>query len=129
MAALACFFAWGLVPAYWKQIPYVTADEMVTHRVLWSLLFIGILLSGQRAWGGIRRQCSVRTFGWAALAGIAVTLNWWLFLWAVNSKLPEALEVMAAWGFEFKDSFVWVKDWIGQGVWARHRHGCGRSRW
>ena len=45
-----------------------------------------------------------------------------LFLWAVNSKLPEALEVMAAWGFEFKDSFVWVKDWIGQGVWARHRH-------
>jgi N6-adenosine-specific RNA methylase IME4 len=45
-----------------------------------------------------------------------------LFLWAVNSKLPEALEVMAAWGFEFKDSFVWVKDWIGRGVWARHRH-------
>ena len=45
-----------------------------------------------------------------------------LFLWAVNSKLPEALEVMAAWRFEFKDSFVWVKDWIGQGVWARHRH-------
>jgi chloramphenicol-sensitive protein RarD len=85
MAALACFFAWGLVPAYWKQIPYVTADEMVTHRVLWSLVFIGILLSGQRAWGGIRRQCSVRTFGWAALAGIAVTLNWWLFLWAVNA--------------------------------------------
>ena len=38
MAALACFFAWGLVPAYWKQIPYVTADEMVTHRVLWSWL-------------------------------------------------------------------------------------------
>jgi len=35
-----------------------------------------------------------------------------LFLWAVASKLPEALEVMAAWGFEYKTSLVWVKDWI-----------------
>ena len=85
IAALACFVAWGLVPVYWKQIPYVTADEMVSHRVIWSLLFIGLLLSAQHAWGDIRRQCSLRTFGWAALAGIAVTFNWWLFLWAINA--------------------------------------------
>jgi N6-adenosine-specific RNA methylase IME4 len=45
-----------------------------------------------------------------------------LFLWAVNSLLPEALEVMAAWGFEFKTHFCWVKDSIGMGVWARNRH-------
>ena len=45
-----------------------------------------------------------------------------LFLWAVASKLPEALEVMRAWGFEYKTCLVWVKDWIGLGTWARHRH-------
>ena len=45
-----------------------------------------------------------------------------LFLWAVASKLPEALEVMAAWGFEYKTDLVWVKDWIGLGTWVRHRH-------
>ena len=45
-----------------------------------------------------------------------------LFLWAVSSKLPEALEVMAAWGFEYKSFLVWVKNWIGPGTWARHRH-------
>jgi len=45
-----------------------------------------------------------------------------LFLWAVASRLPEALEVMAAWGFEYKTCLAWVKDWIGLGTWVRHRH-------
>jgi N6-adenosine-specific RNA methylase IME4 len=42
-----------------------------------------------------------------------------LFLWAVASKLPEALE---AWDFEYKTCLTWVKDWIGLGTWVRHRH-------
>jgi chloramphenicol-sensitive protein RarD len=85
MAALACFTAWGLLPVYWKQLPHVAATEMVAHRVVWSLLFVGVLLSAQRAWGGIRQQWSLRTFGWAALSGISVTANWWVYIWAVNA--------------------------------------------
>jgi N6-adenosine-specific RNA methylase IME4/ParB-like chromosome segregation protein Spo0J len=45
-----------------------------------------------------------------------------LFLWAVNCLLPEALEVMAAWGFEYLTNLVWVKPSIGLGRWARNRH-------
>jgi N6-adenosine-specific RNA methylase IME4 len=45
-----------------------------------------------------------------------------LFLWAVASRLCEALEVMRAWGFEPKSNLVWVKDGIGLGTWVRHRH-------
>jgi N6-adenosine-specific RNA methylase IME4 len=45
-----------------------------------------------------------------------------LFLWAVSSLLPEALEVMDAWGFRCKTTIVWVKDYIGLGVWVRNRH-------
>jgi N6-adenosine-specific RNA methylase IME4/ParB-like chromosome segregation protein Spo0J len=45
-----------------------------------------------------------------------------LFLWTVSSKLPEALQVMAAWGFQYRSSLVWIKDWIGLGTWVRHRH-------
>lgn len=32
-----------------------------------------------------------------------------LFLWAVSPLLPEALEVIKAWGFKYKSSFVWDK--------------------
>jgi N6-adenosine-specific RNA methylase IME4 len=45
-----------------------------------------------------------------------------LFLWAVSCRLPDALQLMEAWGFQYKTSLVWVKDWIGLGSWVRHRH-------
>lgn len=45
-----------------------------------------------------------------------------LYLWAVNSHLPQALEVLAAWGFEYRSCEAWVKPSIGMGVWTRNRH-------
>jgi len=32
-----------------------------------------------------------------------------LWLWAINPMLPEALDVMKAWGFEYKSCLTWVK--------------------
>lgn len=47
-----------------------------------------------------------------------------LFLWVIDSMLPQGLEVMRAWGFTFKTvAFTWVK---------RTRHGrwaFGNGRW
>lgn len=45
-----------------------------------------------------------------------------LFLWATSPMLPQALEVMAAWSFVYKSSFVWVKDKPGNGYWSRNQH-------
>jgi len=45
-----------------------------------------------------------------------------LFLWATSPKLVEALEVMAAWGFNYRTCMCWVKDRIGMGFYARQRH-------
>lgn len=45
-----------------------------------------------------------------------------LLLWAISSMLPEALEVLSAWGFEYKTSFVWVKGRPGTGYYWRAEH-------
>ena len=45
-----------------------------------------------------------------------------LFLWATNPMLAKAVVVMAAWGFEYKTSAVWVKPSIGPGYWVRQQH-------
>lgn len=45
-----------------------------------------------------------------------------LYLWATVPMLPEALEVMDAWGFTYKSQIVWVKDRIGTGYWTRNQH-------
>jgi len=45
-----------------------------------------------------------------------------LFLWATAPMLPQALEVMAAWGFAYVSQAVWVKDRVGTGYWFRNKH-------
>ena len=45
-----------------------------------------------------------------------------LWLWATVPMMPQALEVMAAWGFTYKSQFVWIKDKPGNGYWNRNQH-------
>jgi N6-adenosine-specific RNA methylase IME4 len=45
-----------------------------------------------------------------------------LFLWATAPMLPAALAVMAAWGFTYKSHWIWNKDRVGTGYWARNKH-------
>lgn len=45
-----------------------------------------------------------------------------LFVWAPPPKLAEAVELIDAWGFEFKTSAVWDKEIAGMGSWYRQQH-------
>ena len=45
-----------------------------------------------------------------------------LYLWATAPKLIEALEVIKAWGFEYKTHAIWDKGVIGMGYWFRGQH-------
>lgn len=45
-----------------------------------------------------------------------------LFIWATSPKLREALELIEAWGFDYKTCMVWIKDKIGMGYYARQKH-------
>jgi N6-adenosine-specific RNA methylase IME4 len=55
------------------------------------------------------------------VAGLA-TPDAVLFLWTTAPHLPEALQVVAAWGFEYCTHAVWVKDKTGLGYWVRNQH-------
>jgi len=45
-----------------------------------------------------------------------------LWLWTTNQHLQIALDVMKAWGFEYKSNYVWGKDKVGMGRWNRSKH-------
>jgi N6-adenosine-specific RNA methylase IME4 len=45
-----------------------------------------------------------------------------LFLWATAPLLREALQVMAAWGFEYTTHAMWDKEKVGMGYWFRGQH-------
>lgn len=43
-----------------------------------------------------------------------------LYLWVTNGLIPQGIEVMKAWGFEFKTIFTWIKPKLGLGVYLRN---------
>lgn len=45
-----------------------------------------------------------------------------LLLWVPNALLPVGLDVMDAWGFEYRSNFTWVKGSAGMGYWVRSQH-------
>jgi N6-adenosine-specific RNA methylase IME4 len=45
-----------------------------------------------------------------------------LYLWATAPKLAECMQVITAWGFEYRTNIVWDKEVIGMGYHARNQH-------
>lgn len=45
-----------------------------------------------------------------------------LYLWTTAPKLQEGIEVLKAWGFEYKTCAIWDKEVIGMGYWFRNQH-------
>lgn len=85
IAALAAFATWGLVPIYWKLLSKIPALEILAHRFVWTIIFLGVLLSWQRRWPEVianlrTRRNALFCFG----SGVMVSVNWLLFIWAVN---------------------------------------------
>ena len=86
LLALAAYFIWGIAPAYFKLIYYVPADEILTHRVIWSFFFMVALLSVSRQWRQVKRLLKTPKKSFLlALAAVLVGGNWLLFIWAVNN--------------------------------------------
>ena len=54
--ALSAYIFWGLHPIYWKQLQHVPSIEIVSHRILWSLVFFSIIISSRKEWKGLLRK-------------------------------------------------------------------------
>ncbi|VFS14265.1 transporter DMT superfamily protein [Enterobacter cancerogenus] len=86
LLALAAYFIWGIAPAYFKFIHYVPADEILTHRVIWSFFFMIALMSVSRQWSGVKTLLKTpKKVFLLALSAVLIGGNWLLFIWAVNN--------------------------------------------
>jgi chloramphenicol-sensitive protein RarD len=86
IAGAAAFITWGIVPIYWKLLRLIPAGEILAHRFLWTCVFMILLLSWQRRWPEVISNLrSLRTAFFCAGSGIAIAINWFVFIWAVNA--------------------------------------------
>ncbi len=86
-AAGGAFLAWGLVPLYWKALAEVGAFELILHRVVWSVLLLWFLIAMRgRMREFLRAFSSVKSIATNGLAGVLLSANWLIYIWAVNAE-------------------------------------------
>lgn len=88
-AIFAClaFFMWGLAPIYFKMIQHVSAFEILMHRVIWSVVFLIVVVSVLSYWDKIKRiLIQPKLILMLVVTSTLLGFNWGLFIWAINNN-------------------------------------------
>ncbi len=84
--AVLAYGSWGLLPIYWKLFGQVPAIEVLSHRMIWSLVLLSSLVFLQKR--GAELLALRQTPKFVAMLGLTallLTLNWGLFIYGINS--------------------------------------------
>ncbi|WHY65978.1 EamA family transporter RarD [Neobacillus sp. SuZ13] len=84
------YLLWGLLPIYWKLLDHVNAKEILASRVVWSFIFMVVVLLLTKKWGlflstikGFAKN--KKQMGALTIASLLISVNWFIYIWAVNS--------------------------------------------
>jgi chloramphenicol-sensitive protein RarD len=83
--AVGCYVIWGVFPIYWKMLQAVPAMQIVAHRLVWSVVFVALLLTISRQWQGLKKVFNLRMFVLYLLSGALLTVNWLVYIYGVNA--------------------------------------------
>lgn len=84
---IIAFTAWGFLPLYWKLLKAVPPEEILAHRVFWSFIYVGIMLIYTGNFSKVKEVLrDRRNIVLVLLASILITINWFTYIWAVNSN-------------------------------------------
>ncbi len=83
--AILCYLAWGMFPLFWKQLSHVDAVQVLSHRILWSFVFVGLIVFLTKR----RKQLAIlkkkRTWLLLSITSVLIATNWVVYIYAVNT--------------------------------------------
>lgn len=83
---IGAYTLWGLFPIYWKALHHVPALEILAHRMVWSLLFVLVLLAVKRNWDWIKTAVrQPKTLLIFTVTASLLAVNWFTYIWGVNA--------------------------------------------
>ncbi|WP_299535039.1 EamA family transporter RarD [uncultured Streptomyces sp.] len=86
LSGASAYVMWGLVPLFWPLLEPSGAVEILAHRMVWSLGVVGVALLVLRRWSWIGVLLrDPRRLGLIAVAAAVITVNWGVYIWAVNN--------------------------------------------
>ena len=89
MAALSTYLIWGVLPLYWNLLARAEANEILAHRIIWSFVFMVVVLMVTKRWQSFKEDCRAlwqdkKRAAILLLAAFTISLNWLTYIWAVN---------------------------------------------
>lgn len=89
MAALSTYLIWGVLPLYWNLLTRAGANEILAHRIIWSFVFMVVVLMVTKRWQSFKEDCRAlwqdkKRGAILLLAAFTISLNWLTYIWAVN---------------------------------------------
>ncbi len=86
ICSVSAYLLWGFFPLYWPLLRPASALEILAHRMLWSVVFVGLLLTVTRGWPEVCRVAADRRkLMQLAAAAVLVSANWGIYIWGVNN--------------------------------------------
>ena len=86
LLGLAAYLTWGVLPLYFKAVGHVSAMEIVAHRIVWSLIFLAVLVTLWRRWPAIRAALGAgRIVVTLMVTSVLIAINWLTYIYAVVS--------------------------------------------
>jgi chloramphenicol-sensitive protein RarD len=83
--AIVAYLAWGMLPLYWKVFQTMGAWEILAHRILWSMLFVLLVIvitkRWRKMWGAVS---GAKLMGAMLFCSMMISANWLIYIWAVN---------------------------------------------
>jgi chloramphenicol-sensitive protein RarD len=84
--AIVAYTAWGLLPIYWKIFSKISAWEILSQRIIWSVAFVVILVLASKKWNSIKKAVP----NWNSrlriiISSLLIASNWTIYIWAVNN--------------------------------------------
>ena len=85
LCVLACYILWGVLPVFWKTLAAVDSLYVLAARIVWSLVFITLILALRGRFDAVRAVLADRReLGRLMLAGIIICVNWGGYIQAVS---------------------------------------------
>ena len=82
----AAYLCWGFFPLYWPLLDPAGSLEILAHRVIWSLLFVLVLIAITRRWKTFRSIAKDRRMMVILIcASIVISFNWGGFIYGVTN--------------------------------------------
>lgn len=80
------FVLWGVLPLYWKLLQAVPPLEILYHRIFWSFVIMVAVVFLSKKWESmVDIFCDVRKLIPVFLCGILISINWYIYIYAVNT--------------------------------------------